>query len=63
MTLKKSTTPVRFELSRGNPMYLAGTRLNHSAKTSLDACWFIENDAKGYNFRFHRSVQTMLIQS
>ncbi|WVZ12924.1 hypothetical protein V8G54_017454 [Vigna mungo] len=24
----------RFELSRGNPMYLAGTRLNHSAKAT-----------------------------
>jgi hypothetical protein len=32
---KKKTTPERFELSRGNPMYLAGTRLNHSAKASL----------------------------
>ena len=32
---KKITTPERFELSRGNPMYLAGTRLNHSAKASL----------------------------
>jgi hypothetical protein len=33
--LKKDSTPERFELSRGNPMYLAGTRLNHSAKASL----------------------------
>ena len=24
------SSPERFELSRGNPMYLAGTRLNHS---------------------------------
>jgi hypothetical protein len=32
---QKRTTPERFELSRGNPMYLAGTRLNHSAKASL----------------------------
>ena len=32
---KKYTTPERFELSRGNPMYLAGTRLNHSAKATL----------------------------
>ena len=31
----KNTTPERFELSRGNPMYLAGTRLNHSAKASV----------------------------
>ncbi|KAK9016582.1 hypothetical protein V6N11_079077 [Hibiscus sabdariffa] len=30
-----NATPERFELSRGNPMYLAGTRLNHSAKASL----------------------------
>lgn len=28
-------SPERFELSRGNPMYLAGTRLNHSAKATL----------------------------
>ena len=27
--------PERFELSRGNPMYLAGTRLNHSAKATF----------------------------
>ncbi len=27
--------PERFELSRGNPMYLAGTRLNHSAKAAV----------------------------
>ena len=32
---EKESTPERFELSRGNPMYLAGTRLNHSAKASL----------------------------
>ena len=32
---KDIATPERFELSRGNPMYLAGTRLNHSAKASL----------------------------
>jgi hypothetical protein len=29
------TSPERFELSRGNPMYLAGTRLNHSAKATM----------------------------
>ena len=33
---KKVASPERFELSRGNPMYLAGTRLNHSAKATLD---------------------------
>jgi hypothetical protein len=39
---KKHSTPERFELSRGNPMYLAGTRLNHSAKASLLSCdWYI----------------------
>lgn len=27
-------SPKRFELLRGNPMYLAGTRLNHSAKAT-----------------------------
>ena len=32
---KWMTSPERFELSRGNPMYLAGTRLNHSAKATL----------------------------
>ena len=32
---KKETSPERFELSRGNPMYLAGTRLNHSAKATV----------------------------
>ena len=59
---KKNTTPERFELSRGNPMYLAGTRLNHSAKASLYARCnltgiFIrkQTEAKG-NFRFHRSI-------
>jgi hypothetical protein len=30
------SSPKRFELLRGNPMYLAGTRLNHSAKATLD---------------------------
>ena len=30
----KTSSPERFELSRGNPMYLAGTRLNHSAKAT-----------------------------
>lgn len=30
----KATTPERFELERVNPMYLAGTSLNHSAKAS-----------------------------
>uniref|UniRef100_A0A3Q7FXK8 Uncharacterized protein n=1 Tax=Solanum lycopersicum TaxID=4081 RepID=A0A3Q7FXK8_SOLLC len=30
----KKSSPERFELSRGNPMYLAGTRLNHSAKAT-----------------------------
>ena len=30
-------SPKRFELLRGNPMYLAGTRLNHSAKATRDA--------------------------
>ena len=35
------TSPERFELSRGNPMYLAGTRLNHSAKATVDVrCWY-----------------------
>ncbi|AES91498.2 hypothetical protein MTR_4g114190 [Medicago truncatula] len=29
------SSPERFELSRGNPMYLAGTRLNHSAKATV----------------------------
>ena len=33
--IKKATSPERFELSRGNPMYLAGTRLNHSAKATM----------------------------
>lgn len=33
----KLPSPERFELSRGNPMYLAGTRLNHSAKATADA--------------------------
>ena len=28
------SSPERFELSWGNPMYLAGTRLNHSAKVT-----------------------------
>ena len=28
------SSPKRFELLRGNPMYLAGTRLNHSAKAT-----------------------------
>ena len=32
---KNLASPERFELSRGNPMYLAGTRLNHSAKATL----------------------------
>ena len=32
---QKESSPERFELSRGNPMYLAGTRLNHSAKATL----------------------------
>ena len=31
---KHESSPERFELSRGNPMYLAGTRLNHSAKAT-----------------------------
>ncbi|KAA0048350.1 hypothetical protein E6C27_scaffold264G00660 [Cucumis melo var. makuwa] len=31
----QKSSPERFELSRGNPMYLAGTRLNHSAKATL----------------------------
>ena len=35
LTKNKSTSPERFELSRANPMYLAGTRLNHSAKATL----------------------------
>jgi hypothetical protein len=35
--VKILASPERFELSRGNPMYLAGTRLNHSAKATLDA--------------------------
>ena len=33
--MKKCSSPERFELSRGNPMYLAGTRLNHSAKATV----------------------------
>ncbi|KAL3535516.1 hypothetical protein ACH5RR_003977 [Cinchona calisaya] len=37
---KFETSPERFELSRGNPMYLAGTRLNHSAKATLIAGGF-----------------------
>ena len=32
---KTDSSPERFELSRGNPMYLAGTRLNHSAKATF----------------------------
>jgi hypothetical protein len=35
-------SPKRFELLRGNPMYLAGTRLNHSAKAT-----FSENPHSG----------------
>lgn len=31
---KQLPSPKRFELLRGNPMYLAGTRLNHSAKAT-----------------------------
>ncbi len=31
---QKNTLPERFELSREDPMYLAGTRLNHSAKAT-----------------------------
>ncbi len=33
--IKKYTTAVRFELTRGNPIGLAGQRLNHSAKLSF----------------------------
>lgn len=31
----KNTTPERFELSRAEPIDLAGQRLNHSAKVSF----------------------------
>ncbi|EFJ36857.1 hypothetical protein SELMODRAFT_403629 [Selaginella moellendorffii] len=31
---KEISSPERFELSRAEPMYLAGTRLNHSAKAT-----------------------------
>ena len=35
---EKNSTPERFELSRGDPIDLAGQRLNHSAKVS--SYWF-----------------------
>jgi hypothetical protein len=40
--------PKRFELLRGNPMYLAGTRLNHSAKATryADRLYFDNPDDK-----------------
>ncbi len=38
----QSSQPERFELSRGNPMYLAGTRLNHSAKAAIGVqSWYL----------------------
>ena len=35
-TIKNESSPERFELSRGIPMHLASTRLNHSAKATVD---------------------------
>ena len=35
ITLKKGTTPVGFEPTRGDPIGLAGRRLNRSAKVSV----------------------------
>ena len=37
----QSTTPVGFEPTRGDPIGLAGRRLNHSAKVSLGRCMLI----------------------
>ena len=34
-----TTTPVGFEPTRGDPIGLAGRRLNHSAKVSLMLCF------------------------
>ena len=39
----QNTTPVGFEPTRGDPIGLAGRRLSHSAKVSLDFAFFYRN--------------------
>ncbi|KAF8401105.1 hypothetical protein HHK36_014408 [Tetracentron sinense] len=54
----KSSSPERFELSRGNPMYLAGTRLNHSAKATFYGC--SRKFALKYPFSYASLIQCLV---
>ena len=57
---KRGSSPERFELSRGNPMYLAGTRLNHSAKATVDSIIFsIKFSLLVYSFHNRHSLSSV----